>query len=164
MTDLASHLNGFSTEDATQALRRCCASKRWVSAMADLRPFEDRAAVHSAAEETWGSLEEADWLEAFRAHPRIGAVGLRERWSRAEQAGVAGASEDVLQALDAINGEYENRFGFIFLICASGLTADAMLEALQARLTGSRDEELRIAASEHAKITALRLDRLVDEG
>lgn len=131
--------------------------------MLDLRPFSDDTALHAAAERMWWSLDEPDWLEAFVAHPSIGAVELEERWSRAEQAGLEGASPEVLEALVRKNREYEDRFGFIFLICASGLTAEQMLEALRLRLPRSRAEELRVAAREHAKITTLRLDRIAEE-
>jgi len=127
------------------------------------RPFVDCEALHAAAERVWWSLGEADWLEAFRAHPRIGAAQVRERWSRAEQSGVAGASTDVLEALARLNHDYEERFGFVFLVCASGLSAEQMLGALRSRSRRTRPEEVRSAAQEHVKITALRLGGIADE-
>ncbi len=130
--------------------------------MLDCRPFADRDALQLAARTEWRKLDRSDWLEAFEAHPRIGATDVRERWSRQEQAGAVGAPPHVLEALVHGNQEYEERFGFIFLICASGLTAEEMLEALQSRLSHQRAEELDVAAREHEKITAIRLDRIAD--
>ncbi len=127
------------------------------------RPFSDDRAVIEAAERTWRALDRADRLEAFAAHPRIGDRDVRERWSRAEQSGVASASDDVLAELAASNAEYERRFGHVFLICASGLTAEEMLRALRGRLENEPEVELEVASAEQAKITRLRLERLAAE-
>ncbi len=127
------------------------------------RPFSDDRAVIEAAERTWRALDRADRLEAFAAHPRIGDRDVRERWSRAEQSGVASASDDVLAELAASNAEYERRFGHVFLICASGLTAEEMLRALRSRLENEPEVELEVASAEQAKITRLRLERLAAE-
>ncbi len=127
------------------------------------RPFSDDRAVIEAAERTWRALDRADRLEAFAAHPRIGDRDVRERWSRAEQSGVASASDDVLAELAAANAEYERRFGHVFLICASGLTAEEMLRALRSRLENEPEVELEVASAEQAKITRLRLERLAAE-
>ncbi len=127
------------------------------------RPFSDDRAVIEAAERTWRALDRADRLEAFAAHPRIGDRDVRERWSRAEQSGVASASDDVLAELAASNAEYERRFGHVFLICASGLAAEEMLRALRSRLENEPEVELEVASAEQAKITRLRLERLAAE-
>ncbi len=127
------------------------------------RPFSDDRAVIEAAERTWRALDRADRLEAFAAHPRIGDRDVRERWSRAEQSGVASASDDVLAELAASNAEYERRFGHVFLICASGLAAEEMLRALRGRLENEPEVELEVASAEQAKITRLRLERLAAE-
>ena len=131
------------------------------------RPFGSRESLLSAAQEEWQSLDEHDWREAFTHHPKIGdRAALRERFpathdlSAREQAGVAAASDAVLDALAAANRRYETRFGYIFIVCASGLTADDMLARLNARLTNAPADEIAIAAGEQAKITALRLASL----
>lgn len=120
-----------------------------------------------AARDEWWALDPDDWKEAFAAHPRIGdREALRNRFAETrhlaarEQAGVDGAPEDVVTALAIANERYEQRFGFIFIVCASGLTAEEMLRMLHARLRNDPDAELRIAAEEQANITTLRLKRL----
>ena len=132
--------------------------------MLALRPFGSATAAVAAAREQWFSLQPEDWLEAFQHHPRIGdRDAMRARFastralSEREQAGVDTASEDVLTALTEGNHEYEARFGFIFLVCASGKSADEMLALLRARLNNAPATELHIAAEEHAKICDLRL-------
>jgi len=128
------------------------------------RPFGSTETLLTAARDVWFGLDPADWKEAFAAHPKIGdRDALRHRFpdtahiAAREQAGVDGAADDVLSALAEGNLAYEHRFGFIFIVCASGLTAEQMLEMLQARLTNDAATELLIAAGEQAKITALRL-------
>jgi 2-oxo-4-hydroxy-4-carboxy-5-ureidoimidazoline decarboxylase len=133
--------------------------------MAAERPFASRAHLLGAAAERWWHLEARDWHEAFGHHPRIGAdpETLRARfartadWSAREQAGAAGAAPETLSALAEGNRAYEERFGHVFLICASGLSAETMLAALKARIGNEPATELRIAAGEQAKITRLRL-------
>ncbi len=159
MTDLAAVVNRLPKRACRDALRRCCGSARWVNDMLARRPFANDAAVHSAAEEVWWALAPADWLEAFAQHPRIGdrhASG----WPRTEQAGVAQAEGDTLHLLADGNRQYERRFGHVFLVCATGLSAGEMLDALRRRLRRDPEAELRTAAEEQAKITRLRLDRL----
>ena len=128
------------------------------------RPFRSREAALSAAREEWFALDPADWREAFAHHPRIGDVeGLRKKFaatralSAREQAGVSRASEEVLAALLEGNRAYEAKFGYIFIICASGKSAEEMLTLLRARLPNDPAEEIRVAAEEHAKICDLRL-------
>lgn len=147
---------------------RCCGSTRWAKAVLSARPFQDANQLVATAEDAWTRTEEADWREAFTHHPRIGDVSrLREKfaatasWSSQEQLGVEGAGEEVIHALARGNREYEERFGFIFLVCATGKSAAALLEILRARLKNSPEDELRIAAGEQAKITRLRLEKLL---
>ena len=128
------------------------------------RPFGTNAALHAAAREVWFALGEDDWREAFGHHPKIGdRVSLESRFPRThdlsatEQAGVASARADTLDALAEANATYLERFGFIFIVCATGKTAEEMLQLLRDRLSNDRATELRIAAEEQAKITALRL-------
>ncbi len=130
------------------------------------RPFGTIEQLLAAARDVWFALEPDDWKEAFAAHPKIGdRDSLRHRFPETahlasrEQAGVEGASDDVLSALAEGNLAYERKFGFIFIVCASGLTASQMLEMLRARLNNDSAMELQIAAEEQAKITALRLAR-----
>jgi OHCU decarboxylase len=163
---LAGYLNALSDERARAALQRCCGARQWVDGMLAARPFASDAELRAAAERVWWRLGRADWLEAFAAHPRIGARGKGEGeamtdWARHEQAGADGAVEATLAALAQGNRAYEQRFGHVFLICATGRTADEMLGALRGRLTNDPATELRVAAEEQAKITRLRLDKLV---
>jgi 2-oxo-4-hydroxy-4-carboxy-5-ureidoimidazoline decarboxylase len=161
-------LNRLPPKEAAEALARCCGSERWVLGMLERRPFLSLSELMSSADETWARLHRQDYLEAFSHHPEIGAdlAALRERfqqtrdWSSAEQAGVAGASEQTLVALRDNNQRYRERFGYIFIVCASGLGADEMLEALLLRLNNDPVVELGIAAAEQAKITKLRLAKL----
>jgi OHCU decarboxylase len=154
-------LNSLTPAEVRTALRRCCASEAWVRAMEARRPFDSIAALHAAADEEWWRLAAPDWLEAFRAHPRIGERG--KGWSAEEQRGTQRAPAETLSELAIGNAEYEKRFGHVFLICATGLDAGEMLANLRARMRHSPDDELRVAAQEQARITALRLDRLLAE-
>ena len=132
--------------------------------MMQRRPFGNDARLLSAARIEWFGLSESDWLEAFSHHPRIGdRAALETRFpkthdlSAKEQAGVASAREDVLAALAEGNNAYFDKFGFVFIVCATGKSAEEMLSLLRERLPHDRANELRIAAEEQAKITALRL-------
>lgn len=145
-------------------LSRACGSTRWVDRMMARRPFGGDARLLRAARIEWFGLTEADWLEAFSHHPEIGdRASLAARCpathdlSATEQAGVDGAHDDVLSALAEANAAYQDRFGFIFIVCATGKSAEEMLALLRARLSNNRAAELRIAAEEQARITALRL-------
>ena len=153
--------NQLSDEDAAAELLAVCHSRRWAERVAAGRPYADLAALQAAADATWTALGPDDWLEAFKAHPRIGESGGRSAaWSRQEQAGVGGAGADVRQRLAAGNAEYERRFGHVFLIAAAGRDAPEILAALQDRLGNDPGTELRVAAGEHRRITRLRLERL----
>ena len=143
-------------------LLRCCGSTRWAEGMAALQPFEDAGALMRAADRVWWSLGEADHLEAFGAHPKIGEKSA-SAWSQNEQAGAAGAHAATLGELADKNREYEAQYGFIFIVCASGRSAEAMLVDLRARLANDRATEMRTAAEEQAKITRLRLAKLLQE-
>ncbi len=132
------------------------------------RPYADRTALHAAAERCWGALSPAGWREAFAHHPRIGeAAGPRgsatAAWAGAEQAGATGADAATLAALAEGNRAYEARFGHVFLVCATGRGAAEMLALLRARLANEPAAELRVAAAEQAKITRLRLEKLLEE-
>ena len=158
-------LNALPREQAVAELLSCCGSGAWAEAVADARPFPDRAALHTTSDAAWNALRGDDWLEAFRAHPRIGErAGAEHRgagWSEQEQSHVLRAGDDARAELAALNGLYERRFGHIFLICATGLDATEIRDALQQRLHNDPADELRIAAEEQRKITRLRLERLL---
>jgi 5-hydroxyisourate hydrolase / 2-oxo-4-hydroxy-4-carboxy-5-ureidoimidazoline decarboxylase len=118
-------------------------------------------AMIAAADTIWAGLDRADWLEAFAAHPKIGGDAAKG-WSAAEQAGAASASRDVLARLAEANREYEARFGYIFIVCATGRSAEEMLQRLEGRLDNDPLIELRVAADEQRKITRLRLAKLLE--
>ena len=164
-------LNALPHEDARRELLRCCGSLTWAERVTLARPFTDRMAFTACAERVWWSLEPDDWREAFAHHPRIGDLdSLRKRfastadWARNEQAGAAAASEETLVALADGNRAYEERFGFRFIVCATGKSAGQMLALLRDRLGHGPEVELRAAAGEQMKITSLRLEKLLKEG
>lgn len=163
-------LDALDHDGAHAAFLRCCGSSAWARAMNLARPFEDRAALLRIGEQLWWSLGEDDWLEAFAAHPRIGArpapaAGTAEAdaWAGREQSSTANAADAVLGALATANQQYLDRHGFIYIVCATGRGADEMLADLQARVGNPRAAELRTAAEEQAKITRLRLHKLLEE-
>lgn len=163
-------LNALDADEAERALLACCGSRAWARRMAAARPFASEAALLARAEEAWWVLDEADWHEAFRAHPRIGereAEGGQSAraagWSAGEQAYVAGAADEVRAALAQGNRAYEARFGRVYLVSAAGKSAEELLAILRSRLGNDPATELRAAAAEQAKITALRLRRLLGE-
>ena len=161
-------LNAMSEADAHAAMMRCCGSTRWAQRMVNARPFGSATQLHGLARWFWWHLDDVDWREAFTHHPKIGAdpEQLRAKfaatsdWSGDEQAGVAGADDETIARLATGNREYEERFGYIFIVCATGLRAAEMLERLETRMPHTPENEIRIAAGEQAKITALRLDKL----
>lgn len=160
-------LNALNNANARAALTNCCAAEKWVASILAARPFADDEALFAACGLAAATLNEADWLEAFAAHPLIGDVdSLRAKYAASkqlatgEQAGVDVASEETLRELAALNQAYLARFGFIFIVFATGKTADQMLAILKSRLDNSREQELTNAAAEQLKITRLRLEKL----
>jgi OHCU decarboxylase len=162
----------MNADEALAAFAKCCGSQRWAERMAAARPFEDAPALLRAAERIWWSLAESDHREAFAAHPKIGESAAAKpkgdpettgKWSRDEQKGAAAASAGTLTDLADANRAYEAKHGFIFIVCASGRSADAMLADLRARIDRTTREEVRTAAEEQAKITRLRLAKLIGE-
>lgn len=149
--------------EAIARLLECCRSRRFAENFGKRRKeFDTPEEFKMAAEGYFLSLLEADWLEAFAAHPKIGDLStLREKFASSEQGQVAGASEVTLQELAKLNLEYEKKFGFIFIVCATGKSADEMLAILKKRLPNERKLELQNAAVEQAKILRLRLDALL---
>ena len=166
--EAVARLNAMPRAEAEQALQRCCGSARWVEVMLAARPFASGVDLLARAERAWHSLLTKDYLEAFAHHPEIGADldELRRRFAstaalaETEQAGAAGADEATLAALRAQNRAYRERFGYVFIVCASGKSAREMLGLLEARLHNPPELEIGVAAAEQAKITRLRLERL----
>jgi len=156
---VAEYLNRLSEKEARAALLRCCGSRRWADAMLAARPFASDATVLAVAEEQWWALTRDDWLEAFARHPLIGGR-TAEAWGRREQAGMETAAAETRAAIVRGNVAYAERFGYLFLICATGKTASQMLGELERRLANDPAAELRVAAGEQVKITRLRLEKL----
>ena len=161
-------LNALPEPNARTEFLKCCGSRRWADAMIARRPFADSASLAAAADELWSAAARDDCLEAFAAHPKIGAdvASLRAKfahtanWSSQEQGGMSGAAEMTIQRLAELNRVYDERFGHIFIVCATGKSAAEMLAILESRLGNRSDDELRIAAEEQRKIMHLRLAKL----
>jgi len=145
---------------AAELLTTCCGSKRWVTEMLSRRPFGSRETLTTSGETIWQQLTPADWVEAFRQHPRIGATDARGPAAE-EQSGMDAASVATRAALVELNHEYEQRFGYIYIVCATGRSAEELLAAAQSRLLNPPGIELATAALEQQKITRLRLEKLV---
>jgi 2-oxo-4-hydroxy-4-carboxy-5-ureidoimidazoline decarboxylase len=163
-------LNALWEGEARAAFERCCGASRWVEAMMMGRPFETFPAVVAASDDAFDELEEHDWLEAFAHHPQIGDVAeLRRKfastagWAGAEQSGTSAASEVTLAALAEGNRAYRERFGYIFIVCATGKSAEEMLGLLRLRIGNDAEAELAIAVEEQRKITGLRLMKLLED-
>jgi 2-oxo-4-hydroxy-4-carboxy-5-ureidoimidazoline decarboxylase len=160
-------INAWNEAEALELFRRCCGSTRWSREMEMARRFESAAAVFEAADRLWWALAPSDWLEAFASHPKIGAREAQgpehaatARWSAGEQSGTERAGPDVLEDLAELNRRYEARFGFIFIVCATGKSAEEMLAILKQRLSHCPEDEIKLAAAEQAKITRIRLEKL----
>ena len=155
-------LNTLPKQQLKEELMKCCGSSAWARSMAAARPFATLDAMVIAGDAIWRALAPADWLEAFAAHPKIGEQGSGSPWSTREQSGMQAATDDVRRRLASGNTAFLSRFGYIFIICATGKTAADLLRALEARLSNDPAVELRVAAEEQRKITGLRLARLMD--
>jgi 2-oxo-4-hydroxy-4-carboxy-5-ureidoimidazoline decarboxylase len=154
-------LNALPAEEARRALARCCGARRWVDGMLAARPFASPAALHQAADAVWAALGPPDFLEAFAHHPAIGArADAISAWSSEEQARAAEGAAAAAAELRELNEAYAARFGYTFIICATGKAAPEILAQLRARLGNDAGAELRAAAAEQASITHLRLEKL----
>ena len=165
--ELAS-LNSLSPSQAEAEFLKCCGSKNWARQLTAARPFASFDELIAKADRIWWSLDSQDWLEAFHSHPKIGEKKAAaptaveaQRWSEDEQAAIRDSAEQTLEALAKLNQTYEENFGYIFIVCASGKSSEEMLAILRARLDNNPDAELRVAAAEQAKITQLRLGKLL---
>ena len=159
-------LNCADTESARQRFLSFCHCQRWVELMADSRPFASEAALFSRADECWAECNEPDYLEAFKVHPRIGdRKALAEKLAarvQQEQGQVIAAPDSVIDALTEGNDIYFARFGYIFIICATGKSAEHMLDQLRQRLGNDPDTELRIAAEQQRQIMTLRMQQFLE--
>ena len=163
--DLA-EFNALPLAGAEAALLDCCGSVRWANPVATQRPYTDVAALYQTADAVWRNLGRADWLEAFGRHPQIGeksASGSEasRRWAEGEQAGAQSAAENAIERLAEGNRSYREKFGYIFIVCATGKSAEEMLAILGERLQNDPGRELHIAAEQQLLITRLRLGKLL---
>jgi hydroxyisourate hydrolase len=165
-------LAAWNKADAATALDdmiACCGARRWAAAMIAERPFASVAELSEAADRIWSTMDETDWLEAFACHPRIGegktahATAQSAAWSRAEQASTDNATERLLAELAEGNALYEQRFGFTYIVCATGKSVEEMLAILSRRLASSRAAELREAAEQQLQIMQIRLGKWLVE-
>ncbi len=158
--------NALPSAQAESVLMDCCGSARWAASVASRRPYATVEALHKAADAVWWKLERADWLEAFSHHPQIGdtpASGSESarQWAEGEQTGARAATEDVKARLARANRAYFEKFGYIYIVCATGKTAEGMLAILNQRLQNDLASELSIAAEQQRLITRIRLGKLL---
>jgi 2-oxo-4-hydroxy-4-carboxy-5-ureidoimidazoline decarboxylase len=185
MSNVLARWNFLPAAAAVSEILPCCGSRAWADEMVARRPLPDEAALLAAADETWRSLAESDWLEAFRSHPRIGESKIGESkigelktgesqapkavlpqsaaWSEQEQRGVADAGDSVKSALAEGNQEYERRFSRIFIVCATGKSPEEILKILQRRLKNDERTELHEATEQQRQITQIRLRKWLQE-
>jgi 2-oxo-4-hydroxy-4-carboxy-5-ureidoimidazoline decarboxylase len=168
MSDVLARWNRLSLEEAAKEILPCCGSKAWAEGMAKRRPLLDKMALLAASDETGRGLGESDWMEAFHSHPRIGEARAAAAtpaqslaWSTAEQQKVTG--DAVKTALAEANREYENRFGHIFIVCATGKSGPEILDILRRRLENDKEIELREAAEQQRQITQIRLKKWLSQ-
>lgn len=162
-------INILPQDELKEQLFNCCGSMAWVNKMLPFFPMDDLVELLEDAEEQWYQCTVADWKEAFTHHPKIGDVesltkkfAATAQWAAGEQIAVGTASQQVIQNLAAANEAYEKKFGFLFIVCATGKTAEEMLAILQQRLSGTPEDEIKTAMDEQNKITLLRLQKLIE--
>jgi OHCU decarboxylase len=161
-------LNNAPREEAFEALLNCCGSTRWAQRMVTARPFTDVASLLATADRIWWELRPDDWLEAFASHPRIGERKAQRQqpaqssqWSEAEQSGTHNADDEILAALAEANRAYQEKFGYIYIVCATGKSSEEMLALCRDRMNHDHEAELLIAAEEQRRITENRLRKLM---
>ena len=165
MNEVLAAWNALSEDTALVPLLDCCAAQRWAKIVVSSRPYATPDALAVACDQVWATMQEADWLEAFRAHPRIGerkakSASLQSTtWSREEQLAADGAHESTLATLATDNQRYEESFGFTYIVCATGKNAVEMLDILHRRLRNNRQSELEEAAEQQRLIMHIRLKK-----
>ena len=159
-------LNNLPLKELYKELGKCCGSSKWIKQMTQQIPFKNEQHIRQCAEECWATCSEIDWLEAFGHHPRIGEKEIEEKFSStsglasSEQSGIAMASKKTISGLVELNDKYFQKFGFIFIIFATGKSAEDMFSELKIRIKNDRKIELKIAAGEQLKIMQLRLEKM----
>lgn len=163
-------LNELPADEATSVFLDCCGSAEWARRMTAARPFAMLENLFKSAEDIWFSLSSVDHLEAFASHPKIGSKKAAPKqnaksaeWSTGEQSGMNTTTDDTRDRIAEANRLYLKKFGFIFIVCATGKSADEMLAICKARLGNSAATELQIAAEEQRKITEIRLNKLLEK-
>jgi 2-oxo-4-hydroxy-4-carboxy-5-ureidoimidazoline decarboxylase len=166
MSEVLARWDRLSLDEAQDEIRPCCGSRAWSHQMAERRPIGDEAALLAMSDDIWAHLSESDWTEAFASHPRIGETrteqpvhGRSAAWSTQEQENAIAAADIVKAALADANRDYEQKFGRIFIVCATGKTAPEILAILQRRLANDGKTELHEAAEQQRQITRLRLKK-----
>ena len=161
-------LNTLPIDQANHLFLQCCTSEKWIEKMVASRPFTDSNSLRDTADNIWKHLSEKDYLQAFEGHPKIGDVGsLKAKYANSkelasgEQSGASSATDEIIAELANSNSAYEEKYGFIFIVCATGKSATEMLALLQDRLNNDRQKELEIASEEQRKIFHLRLEKLL---
>lgn len=155
--------NSADEPEAIRQLLHCCAAQRWAQALTAQRPLLNEEALFHAGDTVWATMQEPDWMDAFAAHPRIGerkaaaASAESAAWSSQEQSSVDTAQTQLLRLLAEANARYEDTFGFTYIVCATGKSAEQMLDILKRRLGNTREAELREAAEQQRQITQIRL-------
>src|SRR5579862_4185239 len=157
-------INAMNETELGAQLMACCGSRAWANHMIARRPFRSEADLRGTADSVWRELKAADWLEAFAEHPRIGeSAASVGNWSAKEQSAAARAADDVKRELARAQRDYENRFGHIYIICATGRSAGEILTNLRQRMSNDARAELDISAEEQRKIMQLRLQNWLYE-
>ncbi len=166
MSDVLARWNGLPQDEAAREILACCGSGTWATRMASKRPIQDEVSLLAVSDEIWRTLSGTDWQEAFRSHPRIGESSSEKpgpaqssAWSEQEQQKAAAADEAVKMALKWGNREYEQKFGRIFIVCATGKSASEILEILGRRLHNDDATELQLAAEEQRQIMHIRIKK-----
>jgi 2-oxo-4-hydroxy-4-carboxy-5-ureidoimidazoline decarboxylase len=172
VSEVLARWNALGREEAALEILPCCAARAWADAMAGQRPFTSVEELLAASRKIWRDLKAADWMEAFRSHPRIGessaavaatATTKSREWSSEEQRRVSEGGDAVKIALAEGNRRYEERFGRIFIVCATGKLPNEILQILRRRLQNDEFVEMREAANEQAEITQIRLRKWLGE-
>lgn len=161
-------LNSLSADKAREEFFKCCGSTKWAQQLTKKRPFKNKTELITSSDTIWKNCNAQDGFEAFTHHPKIGDLKSLEKkfattkeWAGGEQSGVNTATHDILTALAKGNELYEKKFGYIFIVCATGKSADEMLAMLNTRLKNDEKTELAIAMNEQNKITHIRLEKLL---
>jgi 2-oxo-4-hydroxy-4-carboxy-5-ureidoimidazoline decarboxylase len=163
MNSILQAWNASDTDSAINTLLSCCAAYRWAEGITAQRPYTDERALFITADRIWATMQESDWIQAFRAHPRIGerepvhASAQSATWSQQEQSSTNSTQSLTLAELANGNVQYEALFGFTYIVCATGKSAEEMLEILRRRMASNRQSELREAAEQQRQITQIRL-------